>query len=141
MTNLLILCTTALLAAGEHAAVDVDSTKQLFLDDELIASMHNVQRRIHQAKKSEANPVLWPSEPWEGNVAVIYGSVLRDGDKFRMWYHGGQGVSYAESDDGIHWTKPTMRKGRCTCRLKKTKKNPKGKVKVLRVAYCRAPKR
>jgi hypothetical protein len=25
-----------------------------------------------------------------------------------MWYHGGQGVSYAESKDGISWTKPRL---------------------------------
>lgn len=32
-------------------------------------------------------------------------------------------------------SKPTLRKGRCTCKLKS------GKKKVLRIAYCRAPKR
>ena len=108
MTSLLILYCAALVTAGDDGAIQVDSTKQLFLDDELIASIENVKRQIHQVKKHEANPVLWPSEPWEGHTAVIYGSVLRDGDKYRMWYHGGAGVSYAESDDGIRWTKPPM---------------------------------
>lgn len=108
MTSFLILCCAAFVAADDSAAIKVDSTKQLFLDDELIASMENVDRKIHQAKKYEGNPVLWPSELWEGHTAVIYGSVLRDGDKYRMWYHGGAGVSYAESADGIRWTKPQM---------------------------------
>lgn len=108
MTSFLILCCTSLLTADDGIAITVDSTKQLFLDDELIASMQDVERKVHQAKKYEGNPVLWPGEPWEGTTAVIYGSVLRDGDKYRMWYHSGTGVSYAESDDGIRWTKPLM---------------------------------
>ena len=66
-------------------------TKQLFLDDWLIESQTNVTRRVHPAEKSPDNPVLWPREPWEGNVAIIYGSVIRDGDRYRMWYHGGSG--------------------------------------------------
>lgn len=88
--------------------VSVDQKHQLFLDDYLIASMTGVTREIHPARKHPANPVLWPTEPWEGKVAVIYGSVIRDDGKYRMWYHGGAGVSYAESEDGIKWTKPLM---------------------------------
>ena len=38
-------------------------------------------------------------------------------------------------------TKPAMRKGACKCRGKKTRKNPKGKIFRLKVAYCRKPKR
>ena len=38
-------------------------------------------------------------------------------------------------------TKPTIRKGVCSCRGKKTKKNPKGKIFRLKVAFCRKPKR
>jgi len=34
--------------------------------------------------------------------------VLRDGDKYKAWYKSGPGVSYAESDDGIHWVKPLL---------------------------------
>jgi len=96
-------------AANEGGTpVSVDHRRQLFLDDRLIASMRDVTREIHPAQKHPANPVLWPTEPWEGKVAVIYGSVIEDGGRYRMWYHGGAGVSYAVSDDGIKWTKPLM---------------------------------
>jgi hypothetical protein len=97
-----------MLAASAQAPIVVDSTKQLFLDDHVIARMENVTRTIHSVAKSEHNPVLWPTEPWEGTVAIVYGSVLRDGNRYRMWYHGGAGVSYAESEDGIAWTKPRL---------------------------------
>ncbi len=61
-------------------------------------------------------------------AAHFYGTVLQDGGKFRMWYYGvgSRGTSdhlnsekqpdiliegpicYAESTDGLHWTKPNL---------------------------------
>ena len=99
------------LGCGLHAAakvepIRVDHRRQLFLDDEIIASMTRVKREIHPAAKHPANPLIWPDQPWESKTSVIYGSVIRDGDTYRMWYHSEPGVSYAESDDGIRWIKP-----------------------------------
>lgn len=75
-------------------------------------------------------PVLTPSRgnPYAtDDVAThFYGTVLKDGDKFRMWYYGvgwaarpedkdiettklREGpICYAESADGLHWTKPVL---------------------------------
>ena len=92
--------------AGAEAPIVVDEKRQLFLDDHLVASMTNVTRTIHPAQKYPVNPVLRPTEPWEEGVVILYGSVVKDGDKFRAWYYGRCGVCYAESDDGITWTKP-----------------------------------
>ena len=108
-----ITITCALLSALLSAmAADVpivlDSRKQLFLDDYLIASMTRVKRTVEQAHKFAGNPVLWPTERWEPPMAILYGSVLRDGAKFKMWYKSGLGVAYAESDDGIQWDKPRL---------------------------------
>ena len=75
----------------------VDHRKQLFLDDFLIASVANVERVIHPARKYAGNPVL-PD-------ATVYGSVLREEGIYRMWYQCGQGVCYSESPDGIAWSK------------------------------------
>jgi len=46
-------------------------------------------------------------------VAIVYGSVIRDEGKYRMWYlgygkDGSRGVAYAESADGIAWRKPAF---------------------------------
>jgi len=95
-------------ALASAAPITVDSRKQLFLDDYLLASLTRVQRTVEQAQKFAGNPVLWPTENWEPPRAVIYGSVLRDEGKFKMWYHSGGGVGYAESDDGIRWNKPRL---------------------------------
>lgn len=78
-------------------------------------------------------PVLLPErdnpDAPDNAAAHFYGSVLHDGDKYRMWYfacHWGDPhstghaldaiegplvagpVCYAESDDGISWTKPAL---------------------------------
>ena len=108
MSTLLLVFLCQLAFSSSHAAITVDETKQLFLDDFLIASRTNVTRRVHVAEKHPANPLIWPEESWEGTVALVYGSVIRDGDKYRLWYFSGPGVSYAESKDGITWVKPSL---------------------------------
>jgi hypothetical protein len=102
-----MLAIVCVAVAGDEP-IFLDSHKQLFLDDYLIASMARVKRTVEQAEKFPGNPVLWPTESWEPPKAVIYGSVLRDDGKFKMWYLSGAGVGYAESDDGIHWSKPSF---------------------------------
>jgi hypothetical protein len=90
------------------APIDVGPKKQLFLDDYLVASTTNIFRRIHPAEKSKSNPVIRQTEPWEDPFNILYGSVIRDGEKYKAWYKSGPGVSYAESDDGLHWVKPPL---------------------------------
>ena len=95
------------------------SLKELFIDDYIVESAQNVTRILHQANKTA--PVMEPEHPWEG-VGTKYsatwfpGTVLQDGDTFKMWYMGmmytGSGVAnytcYATSQDGITWTKPNL---------------------------------
>jgi hypothetical protein len=102
---LALLCASAALA-GEP--ITLDSRHQLFLDDYLIASMKNVKRTVEQAQKHPKNPLVWPGESWEDKMSTIYGSVIRDGDRFKVWYKSGMGVGYAESEDGIRWVKPAL---------------------------------
>ena len=90
----------------------------LFLDDWVIESSANVCRRIEPLRKQAANPLIVPDRPWEGCQALLYGSVLRDGatGRYRIWYLTGiglgdtdhQAMGYAESDDGLVWSKPLM---------------------------------
>lgn len=87
--------------------------RELFLDDYRIASMENVQRLVHPGEKTK--PLIKPTEPWEGNAAYIYGTVLYNepaGTGYRMWYTAYSDrtyyLCYATSKDGIHWTKPNL---------------------------------
>ena len=100
--------------------------KQLLVDDYVVAEMENVTREMGEiTRENGGKPILVADEPWEqGNRIAFYMTVLRDEehDKFKMWYlaqmpghrdfRGREaditGVAYAESDDGINWTKPPV---------------------------------
>lgn len=54
-------------------------------------------------------PVLYCERAWEG-FSVMNPCVLYENGKYRMWYAAGETyepnvIAYAESADGIHWTK------------------------------------
>jgi hypothetical protein len=73
---------------------------------------------VQRTPEIHPEPVLQPDTPGDARGVSIYGSVLDDGGRLRMWYHatperlGGDTdvsvVAYAESDDGISWTKPAL---------------------------------
>ena len=91
--------------------IRIGNEEQLFMDDYVVSKLSNIVRRMHPAEKYPGNPVIWPAETWEDKTAVTYGSVIRDQDRYKIWYKtadGGQagGVGYAESWDGINWVKP-----------------------------------
>jgi hypothetical protein len=100
--------------------VKIDSSRQLFVDDYLIAEREGLHRRLHQPKKHPANPVMVGEMPWEGHGPVL-SFVLRDATsgRFRVWYRsrltyavGGRSYlgpnMYAESTDGIRWERPNL---------------------------------
>jgi len=70
--------------------------------------------RVEAQKAEKLGPILASDQPWE--FMVGYPTLLRDQDKFRMWYavaaddgdRAGEAVCYAESDDGLKWTKPNL---------------------------------
>ena len=101
--------------------VKIDESRQLFIDDYLIAETSRIRRQVHQPVPDRRNPVIVPDRPWEGD-GVIAMWALHDAGRavFRMWY-GTQlkyttpeGIRtrfpllYAESQDGIVWEKPNL---------------------------------
>jgi len=106
---------TALFAAEP---IDVGSRRELFVDDYLIDKLAgDAQLQLHKPVPQEV--VLVTDEPWEGNTCAYY-TVFRDGELYRMYYRGShfdektrkkghpEVVCYAESRDGVHWTKPEL---------------------------------
>ena len=91
--------------------------RQLFVDDFLIEST-TLERRFHYPKKYEGNPILKPETELElGGGEQTCATLFNDGvlydpknKRFKMWYHAGwfDGTAYAESTDGIHWTRPGL---------------------------------
>jgi hypothetical protein len=92
-------------------------------DDHSIPWQHNLKLTLVPATKHPENPVLrrGPEGAPDHGHAALYGTVIKDGDKFRMWYLGAfrkeikvqppnnwRPMCYAESTDGVHWTKPEL---------------------------------
>ncbi len=115
-----LLCIAALTILPLYAA------EQVFFafDDHNIAWQHNLKLTLVPVTKHPDNPVLRrgpPGSPDHGH-AILYGTVMKTGDTFRMWYLGmhetenkaGQPpgwwrpMCYAESKDGVKWTKPEL---------------------------------
>ncbi|MCA9209246.1 MAG: hypothetical protein KDA55_12860, partial [Planctomycetales bacterium] len=100
------------------AATDIGSRRELVVDDSLIESLDRAQRRLHHPTPREI--AIEHDSAWEG-AGSGYHSVIRDGDIYRMYYRGSAlGVEngklklgrevycYAESRDGIQFTKPNL---------------------------------
>ena len=98
--------------------IDIGNRLELFVDDYLIDRMDGAERRLHHPIPSEI--AVNCDLPWEGN-GVNHITVFQDNDRYRMYYRGvntrwapgkiinsSQKVCYAESHDGIHWTKPKI---------------------------------
>ena len=101
-------------------AIDIGSRLELFVDDFLIDRLQGAERRLHSPAPQPEAVVF--DRPWEGNACGHY-TIFQDGDVFRMYYRGADTlyeegkkaegshprvVCYAESDDGISWTKPSL---------------------------------
>lgn len=99
--------------------IEIGSRLELFVDDYLIEDMSDgAEQQLQKPVPREV--VLVTDEPWEGN-GCAYFTVFRDGDLYRMYYRGShydpenrrrrvhrEVACYAESTDGVHWTKPEL---------------------------------
>ena len=115
-----LLCATSnpvTAAEKKKATMNIGSKAQLFVDQMLVSSSEGITFQLHPGQKHPANPLLKADQPWEGWRICIYGNVLYDETlgKFRLWYttdvtkeFPNFSVCYAESDDGIRWTKPLV---------------------------------
>jgi hypothetical protein len=94
----------------------------LAIDDQLLRDRENVVLSLNKPSV-RAEPVLTPERDNpnapDSMASHFYGTVLHDQGQYRMWYYAvslrakpydlKQGpVCYAESSDGIHWTKPNL---------------------------------
>ena len=88
----------------------IGGRRELFVDEWLIEKMSGVKLHLHAPTPREVAIVF--DQPWEGNTSA-YVTVFEDEGRYRMYYRGSgnsreQVVCYAESKDGIRWTKPAL---------------------------------
>ena len=69
---------------------DIGQTRQLFIDDDLVAVVKNVTRRQHTPAKHPANPIIKRDREWEGipYFRSCSFNVHRDprDNLFKCWY-------------------------------------------------------
>ncbi len=119
------LSVVSTLAQSPDNLFDETKVTTLFAFDQgSIPFTENLRIKMRQPVKYPANPVVprGPAGSPDSWAVQFYGSVVRDNGKFRMWYVaagddrlGRTGprsapwrVAYAESTDGVKWTKPNL---------------------------------
>ena len=112
---LLLLARVALLGQGASSdsfgllerpvLVDVGSSLELFVDYYLIDQLRGTQLKLHNPRPAEV--VIQGDRYWEGETGFGQ-TVIQYEDKFVMYYHATNKVCYAESQDGVTWTKPIL---------------------------------
>ena len=107
-----------LLAAEPIQLGKYGTQRELFVDNHLIDKLTgDAKQHLHRPEPKEV--ILTTDKPWEGNTCAYY-TIFRDDNLFRMYYRGShwdtnakkathrEVTCYAESKDGIHWTKPKL---------------------------------
>jgi len=97
---------------------DLGSRLEPFVDDHLLDRLAG-SARLEVQRPEPRELVFTADAPWEGNTSAYY-TLFQDGDRYRMYYRGAhwdvetkkaahrEVACYAESRDGIHWTKPEL---------------------------------
>jgi len=99
-----------------------DQVTLLAIDDQSLQQRENLVLTLNKPEIRQA-PVLTPESENpnapDSMATHFYGTVLHDQGKYRMWYYALSlraepddfkmgPICYAESDDGLHWTKPNL---------------------------------
>ena len=95
--------------------LNLGSRRELFVDRFLIDQLNGAELRMHEPSR-EGVAVKF-DKPWEGGYSG-YATVIKDEGVYRMYYRGlpvasrdgspEAVVAYAESKDGMAWTKPDL---------------------------------
>lgn len=115
-----VLLAGCVMSAEAQAPQDIGSRLQLFTAGSIVSDFDgDASLRLHRPVARSIALVC--DAPWEGNTSG-YVTVFQDGSLYRMYYRGShvdyeggsrsqphrQVTCYAESDDGIHWEKPSL---------------------------------
>ena len=116
MLRSLVVLLFSIIVTRAEEPIAIGSRRELFTDKALIEKMAGASLRMHSPQP--AGVALKFDQPWEGRFSA-YITVIHDeaAKKFRMYYRGNTGFAdgatgectcYAESDDGIRWTRPKL---------------------------------
>ena len=96
----------------------IGSRRELFVDYLLVDRLEGAGLKLHVPQPGGVAVQFGASEGDSDDHNAFYTTVLKDGDTYRMYYRGksyhrtDQGFEsltcYAESSDGVNWTKPDL---------------------------------
>jgi hypothetical protein len=120
----LLVCNSAVLAQSVEWMDETTCLTVFAFDQVSIPFTQNLRLEMRKPSKHSANPVVARGKAGTPDAMGVqfYGSVIREKNKFRMWYVAvGDEVNetnrapaarwraaYAESDDGVKWIKPNL---------------------------------
>ncbi|BBO32842.1 hypothetical protein [Lacipirellula parvula] len=101
-------------SSSAEGPIDIGSRRELFVDDFLIDDMRGTTLQLQ--RPVDRGQAFAFDKPWEGEFSG-YVTVIKSGDKYQAYYRGSAGsgskntgdhqvLCYAESPDGIVWSKP-----------------------------------
>ncbi len=106
-------------SAEDLAAESAKGRTILLVDDHEVLYRSGTERVSHAARRYSDKAIIVANKPWERLIG--YTSIYRDPEtgKYQLWYQAYSGgrsgdlnlkcvVAYAESDDGISFTKPEL---------------------------------
>lgn len=111
--------------SGSYAAEYFDETKATTIfafDNVSIPHTQNLRLEMRQPTRHPNNPVLGRGAPGTPDAQGVqfYGSLIKENGKYRLWYVAFDDrkdfpvpterwrAAYAESTDGVNWTKPNL---------------------------------
>jgi hypothetical protein len=107
------------LALSATPVIEVGSRKQLFIDYKFVESAEGVTLVMNPPWRT-GEVLVEPDASWETQTILgSYGTVVEENGRVRLWYQSlgkhyapgknpdFMGLAYAESDDGIHFRKPS----------------------------------
>lgn len=124
MSRPAFLCSALIAIAAVTGAAQADKPRDVANEPQLLADLtlvksHSENVAIQSVEPKPHEVILVTDKPWEGNTSAYY-TIFQDGDLYRMYYRGShfdeqtkrsahrEVACYAESRDGIHWTKPEL---------------------------------
>ncbi len=120
--TLMTMATCTIATLGQAQPINIGNRREVFWDN-FIVDQDKTTATLTLHHPQFAGTVLVHDEPYEGD-GCDYHNILKDDDRYRMYYLGwampsakktprnftpqGIRVCYAESKDGINWTKPKL---------------------------------
>lgn len=109
-----LMLVLAMVAGTSAGSATPGPARYLFLNPALLTRMEGAELKTNPASRRET--VILPDKPWEKHLISFFLTVREEQGKLRMWYvcrdgygAGGEAnLAYAESSDGLTWTKPNL---------------------------------